>query len=293
MRLRHEDRFVRYMQLVLARQEAAQELSIPRKSRRLDTVYAVRTCPPLFGPAAEFLAGRPVIFEHESRSLDPSAFRSADYGRAWLAWRWALVRGNARRRKETDVADQWLRPVPRPPIAVIIARGVSDRARALLPPQQELAAGVWATPDQHHPSLLIIDSQVTAVDDGWSFWRFLGACRDHTESAHRFAELLGDTHLPILAKAKLLESIRMNQIQLPPEEKESIFDVLRREGEERGRREGEERGRKEGEERGRRRALLDLAARLLPNDSADLAGITDVTELGLVIEQRLSGRGEG
>jgi flagellar biosynthesis/type III secretory pathway protein FliH len=125
----------------------------------------------------------------------------------------------------------------------------------------------------------------------------------------RLTELLGDTHLPILAKANLLESIRMNEIQLPPEEKESIFDVLRREGEERGRREGEERGRregeergrkegeergrKEGEERGRRRALLDLAARLLPKDSADLAGITDVTELGLVIEQRLSGRGEG
>jgi hypothetical protein len=125
----------------------------------------------------------------------------------------------------------------------------------------------------------------------------------------RLTELLGDTHLPILAKAKLLESIRMNQIQLPPEEKESIFDVLRREGEERGRKEGEERGRKEGEERGRKegeergrkegeergrgRALLELAARLLPNDSANLAGIMDVTELGRLVEQRLQRRTEG
>ena len=105
--------------------------------------------------------------------------------------------------------------------------------------------------------------------------------------------MLGDTHLPTLDKANLLESIRMNHIELPSEEKETIFDVLRREGEERGQKEGEERGRKEGEERGRRRALLDLAARLLPNGSADLAAITDLNELGLVIEQRLRGRGEG
>jgi predicted transposase YdaD len=74
----------------------------------------------------------------------------------------------------------------------------------------------------------------------------------------------------------------MNQIHVQPEEKESIFDCLRREGEERGRREGEERG---------RRALLELAARLLPHDSADLASITDLDELSRVIDQRLSGEG--
>ena len=312
---RHENRFISYIKPMLRGQEVAQELSIPRKARRLDAVYAITHCHGIFGPAAPLLQGRAVVFEHESAALDPYAARSADFGRGWLSMRWELVHGSARRVADSDVGDQWLTPLPRAPIAVVLADGIESRVFERLPAMTELANGVWCSHDLDRGGLLLIDTRDPTHDDGWTFWRFIGACSDLEEVDRRAARLLGDPRLATLDLDDLLWRFDMNEIEVSAAEKKTLmvrlyhdrFEQGVREGELTGLQKGEALGLQKGEalglqkgealglqkgealglEKGRRDSLLEMAAQLLPDQLDELAALADVDELAREVTARL------
>ena len=292
---RHENRFISYIKPMLRGQEVAQELSIPRKSRRLDAVYAITHCHGIFGPAAPLLQGRAVVFEHESAALDPYAARSADFGRGWLSMRWELVHGSARRVADSDVGDQWLTPLPRAPIAVVLADGIESRVFERLPAMTKLANGVWSSHDLDRGGLLLIDTRDPTHDDGWTFWRFIGACSDLDEVDRRAAHLLRDPHLATLPLSDLFRRLDMNDIDVSTQEKQTLMVRLFHDrfelGEALGLQKGEALGLQKGEalglQKGRRDSFLEMAAQLLPDQLAELAALTDVDELARQVTARL------
>jgi len=73
----HENRFIERLQFVVGDAEVAQELSIPRKARRLDCVCQFGEAPGLFGALQAECSQRTVVFEHESQPLTDHAVASA------------------------------------------------------------------------------------------------------------------------------------------------------------------------------------------------------------------------
>ena len=82
----HENRFIERLQFVVGDAEVAQELSIPRKARRLDCVCQFGEAPGLFGGLQAECSQRTVVFEHESQPLTDHAVASAWLGMGWLLW---------------------------------------------------------------------------------------------------------------------------------------------------------------------------------------------------------------
>jgi hypothetical protein len=66
---RLESRFVERLQFEVGDAEVAQELSIPRKPRRLDVVCRFREAPVMFDALRADCSRRTVVFEHVSASL--------------------------------------------------------------------------------------------------------------------------------------------------------------------------------------------------------------------------------
>ena len=64
---RHENRFIQCLNTAEPGAELQQEVSVPRKSRRIDAMYVFDQAAPIFGPWAEMLSKRLVIVEQYSR----------------------------------------------------------------------------------------------------------------------------------------------------------------------------------------------------------------------------------
>jgi hypothetical protein len=276
----HEERFLDVLHFLTGR-EIAQEISIPRKARRLDAVcrFEADGAPGLFGPLQAACADRTVLFEHESSPLTVEKVASAWVGLAWLSWH--RVRIHRGRRPAFHAL---LAGTPRPPLAMVVADGIREDLRGAIPLlAPSLWPGVWATPDPGEGDwaqggLLVVDTTRVPPGDGFGFWHWLGRVRDAAEAAARLDALLADRKLPTVQAHSLQEAIMNGQIQVSDIERETVAQRVRREG------------REEGREEGARAALLALAARFTPDALPSLRAIRDLTALQQAVDAALAQR---
>ncbi len=255
----HENRFVALLQHAVGESEVAQEMSIPRKSRRLDLVCRFDEAPSLFGALQRACSERTVLFEHESQPLSAHAVASAWVGLAWLSWQ--RIRPRSRRKIHVQ---RFLDGTLRPPLAIVVADVVQDDLTSAIPTLARTdMEGLWATAGAIDGGLCVIDSSRVRAEDGFAFWSWLGRARNPTEADTRLRALLADPNLTNFDKVRLEEAIMNNQIPTSTVEQETVAQRVRR----------------EGREEGRAEALRDLVQTLAPEHAAELEGIDDVDEL--------------
>ena len=269
----HENRFVSILQCVPEAREIGQEVSLPRKRRRLDVVCRFDAPPPAFGPLAPHFAERVVAFEHVSTPLRNHSAHAALFGQVWLALEW-LERRESRARGRASWT--WLTETPRAPIAVVVAERISEGALqhvpALAPTDVE---GVWKTPDLERGGLLVICPAQLPDADGWTFLRWWG--RDDSDDASRLNALQADSSLPRSLVVALQEALMEKRIPAKESERISVIEQLRREG------------RQEGE----RATLLAIADRLFPDEVERLRAIKNLDTLRREVDVLLTGLRKG
>ena len=125
---RHEQRFLDFQRFVLRGREVGQEVSTPRKARRLDAVFRIEETPGLFGPIAPWLQNRAVVFEHESGTVPRVALHRAQMAHGWIGWRREGVSAGESRWGIPSEGDAWLRNTQREPSTVVVADQLKDHA---------------------------------------------------------------------------------------------------------------------------------------------------------------------
>lgn len=270
----HEDRFILVLQAI-TNNEIAQELSIPRKARRLDGVcrFGADDIPGLFGPFQRTCENRTILFEHESQPLTRTAVASGWVGQAWLTWnRLRVFKG------KPPIVHRLVADTQYPPMAIIVADSVRDDLVGAVP---GLAAthcpGIWATVDTgdlrfEQGGLIVIDTSSTIAEDGLSFWRWLGRAANARDADARLRALFADPNLPTNEKDLLRDAIMNHQIPATTTEHETIAQRVRR----------------EGREEGERQALLDVAARFIPESLPKLKTIDDLDALRQATDEALA-----
>ena len=274
----HEDRFIDVLQCLIGH-ELAQEISMPRKVRRLDAMcrFDLTPVPTFFGALRAACADRVVIFEHESAALTAEAIASAWVGQAWVSWQ------RLKKQRGRQVALQRLiEGTRRPPLTIVVADMAAGPLHGVIPTLGQTSwPGLWATADTgglqfDEGGLLVIDTSHIPSSDGFSFWRWLGRASDAEDAIARLLALLGDPLLPIVDKSRFLEAMMDNQFPVSAPEKETASQQVRREGREEGREEGE------------RHTLLAVAARFAPDALPTLGGITELDTLRRAVDEALS-----
>jgi hypothetical protein len=268
-----EQRFLDFMRYVLAGHESGQEISIPRKARRLDVTFLVREPPSVFGPLGPLLRERAVVFEQESRPVTAAGVWRAHWGGVWLGWRHALVREGPSNAGRPSVADAWLAPSARRPLAVVVADRVRPGA-ADLPGMRAIGPGYWRTLDVDHGGLILLDLSALPEQHGWSFWRMLSRASTPAELERRLLALLTDESFPTKDRVNLMEAIAMDKIPTTLEEKRAALERERADAF----KAGEQKGKQEGKQEGKRAALLGMVALIAPQELARLEALKDDTE---------------
>ena len=274
----HEDRFIGLLQY-MTDHELAQEISMPRKARRLDAMcrFGATPVPGFFGALRTACHDRAVIFEHESTPLTCEAVASAWVGQAWVSWQ-RLKKPRGRRQN----VHRLVGGTRRPRLAVVVADSVAEDLTGAIPSLGLTGwPGLWATTDTgdlrfDQGALLVIDTSAIPASDGFSFWRWLGRARDEHDANARLLALLADPQLPMLDKARFLEAMMDNQFTVSETERETASQRVRRDGREEGRDEGE------------RYALLSVAARFAPEALSAMHAIHDIDALRRAVDEALS-----
>jgi hypothetical protein len=251
------------MQFAVGENEVAQEMSIPRKARKLDLVCRFSEAPEYFQALRADCANRTVLFEHESQPLAPHDVASAWVGLAWLLWE-RVRPSDGRSTDHRTRRDVTLRP----PLAIVVADCAGDALTGAVPTLARSGQpGVWATAQLDEGGLLVIDTSLVKPNDGFSFWSWLGRADDDDDASQRLAALLADEHLSIHSRDRLQEAIVNHEVPASDAEHETVAQRLRRESI------------AEGEGLGERNALLKLVAQLAPDRSAELEQIKDLEQL--------------
>jgi hypothetical protein len=273
-----EDRFIDVLQYMTGH-ELAQEISMPRKVRRLDAACRFGTAglPGLFGALRPAFEGRVVLFEHESTPVSAEAVASAWVGQAWVSWQRLKKQQGRRQGVHRLVAN-----TPRPPLAVVVADSVSGDLTGAVPTLEPATwQGLWTTSDTcdlrfNQGGLLVLDASRLPPGQGLSFWRWLGRVHDDADANARLLDLLNDDQLPMLDRIRFQEAIMDNQFNVSDTERETASQRVRREGREEGREEGE------------RHALLTVAARFAPEALPGLRAIDDLDGLRRAVDLALA-----
>lgn len=264
--------------------EVAQELSIPRKARKLDAVFHVRESPGLFGPVGPWLSHRPVIFEHESGLVPNVGVLRAQFGGSWLTWRHAVALAGDTNWGTPSEADAWLRAIGRAPTVVLVAEQMQRNALDGIPNLEQVGPGLWCSRNIELGGLLVLDIRRLPRQDGFSFWRLTSRGATAEERERRLEALRTDEHLPITDREALMEAIAMEQVPTTLEEKRAALN--------RERHEAFKEGERAGEARGRRAALLDVISVVAPHALTRLESIEDInvfeSEARLAIQQARS-----
>lgn len=273
----HEDRFLAILQHAVEDADVLQELSIPRKARKLDAVVRLDDAPELFGALAPWLQHRAVVFEHESTPPTAEAIASAALGHAWLHWH--RLRSH---RRQTSSLRRTLQGTPRAPIAVLVAdRVVQDPAGAVAGLRPAGWRGVWTTPNLDEGGLLLLDSSQLVGTPGLEFWAWLGGAPTAEAAAARFAALLDSLSLSTITRYRLTEAIMNHQIPATAAEQETTYQRVTR----LAREEGRDAGRDEA-----RASLLELIQRYAPERFEALRGVHDLDELKRELDEAIQRR---
>ncbi len=257
---RHEARAFAILEVVAPGCVLEIEQTLPRKSRHVDGLLFFEQSNPAFGPWADRLADRIVVFEAYSRPP-----RSEQLATAWLKLAWVSERWVAE--------DVQLSRGGRPPMLLVVSNGRPRTALRLFDvvvPQSTL--GAWATDGEGVFGTLVLDLRTLPAAAGLSVLRFLRFPTSREEARERTACLLGDEHLPITMRRALMDAIMSDQIPIDVDERESAWDRAVRSGVE------------IGEQRGERRTLLAIA-RL--RASADLVAELEAVDDLDVLRQRV------
>jgi len=262
----HEDRVRDTIAVVAPEAEIEQELSIPTKARRLDFVYAFREPCAAFGPLASLLSDRVVLMEPQSRPATLVDVWNAFFGAAWLG------RQRVRRLRPAQ-SERWsvLQASRHPPIGVVHAPAIQTDARTCLAGLHASEIdGVWVSADVHRGGLVLIDATLAGSVPGMSVWNFM-LYPEAKDPERRLDALTNDSRMSTMLKERLKEAVMNNEIATTPEESTSAYQraVL----------EGEVRGEVRGEAAGRRSALLEVAAKLVPERLEALTAIQDANDL--------------
>lgn len=261
----HEDRFLAILQHALQGAEVAQEVSIPRKARRLDAVTRLANSPELFGALGSTLQHRTVMFEHESAPLTGEAVASAAVGQAWL--RWHHLRKD--RRRPAGVR-RVVEGTPRPPVCVVVADSLAADVSGSVPGLRACeCAGVWATPFLDEGGLIVLDSSQLVGSAGFEFWAWLGGAPTPAAAAERYGLLLDNLALSTLTRTRLSEAIMNQEIPATPAERETNAQRFRR----------------ETLAEGRKAELLELLSRYAPESYAVLKHEPDIDVLKAALDE--------
>jgi hypothetical protein len=276
---RHENRFVHLLQYFVGEAETGQEVSIPRKARRLDLVCRFAEPPSFFGALRGDCAQRTVLFEHESQPLSWHAIASAWVGQAWLHWE----RVRPRQRKSGSVLCNFL-DAQRPPLAVVVADSIGEPPNRAVPGLAPTRwQGVWATGELVDGGLYVLDTSMVRPDEGFAFWSWLGRAPTDAIAARRLDALYHDPNLPIQDLDLLREAIMNGQLYVSVPEKETTYQRIRREL----RVELRDELRDEVRDEVGRCELLALAANAMPEHLDELRQIEDIVELRRVIQAKV------
>lgn len=263
----HENRFIERLQFVVGDAEVAQELSIPRKARRLDCVCQFGGAPGLFGALQAECSDRTVVFEHESQPLTDHAVASAWLGMGWLLWE--RVRPKRRRRR---VAGATLGSTARPPLAILVADTVNISLHGVVPSLRSLQTpGLWATANLDEGGLMLVDTSRVRREDNLAWWSWLGRAPNEAEQSARLRALLADPNLPINERDSLQEAIMNGHLTTSPMEHETAAQRVRREA--------REDGEHAGLQRGIRESMLALVRQVAPERIREFEAIEDALEL--------------
>ena len=264
---RHEQRFLDFQRYTLRGCEIGQEVSIPRKARRLDAVFHIEEPPGLFGPISPWLRNRAVIFEHESGLVARVALLRAQMGQSWIAWRHEVVRTGESRWGTPSEGDAWLRTAQRAPTTVVVADQLKNQATEGIPHLVQKWPGVWCGTDPEHGGMVALDISRMPEQKGWAYWRLTSQAVTVEERARRVESLRTDRYLPKHQRVALTEAIAMRMIPTTPEEKTAALKSLRKEAY------------RVGKTEGRREALLGVVALSAPELLERLERIDDVAVL--------------
>jgi hypothetical protein len=260
---RHEQRFLDFTRFVLPGREVGQEISIPRKARRLDALFRVDKPPGILGPSGSWLQDRAVIFEHESGQIPWAAVCRALVGSAWLTWRHAIVREPRPTWGRAAEGDKWLLAIEHAPVVVVVAQSIQDDAVLRTPNLISVAPGVWVTRHIELGGLILIDIGRLPERNGWSFWKLTSRGATEAERQRRLEALRTDEDLPKTEREALLEAIAMEHVPTTLEEKRAALN----------------RERRDAFEAGERRALLAIVSAVAPELLGRLEGIQDLRAL--------------
>lgn len=266
-----EARFVERLQFEVGDAEIAQELSIPRKSRRLDVVCRFGEAPAMFDALRSDCSRRVVVFEHESQPLVRHAVARAWSGVAWLFWEQLRPRRSGRR-PPMLLAEEG----ERPPLGIIVTDEVSDSLHGAVPSLRLTERrGLWATPDLDEGGLYVINTSEIDPGEGLAWWAWIGLARTSEQEAVRLTALLGDPNLPIDDRARIQEAVMNGELSATQVEQETASQRVRREG------------RLEGRLEGQRQALLDMAMEVAPERVEELRTLEDVQALQRAVMELL------
>jgi hypothetical protein len=250
---RQEQRFLDFTRFVLPGREVGQEVSIPRKARRLDAVFHVHEPPGLFGPLCLWLRNRAVVFEHESGAIPGVALHRALVGHSWVAWRRPVMSAGESRWGTPSEGDSWLRSTEQAPTVLVVADQVRPQATIEFPHVAERWPGVWCSQNPAHGGLIVLDISRMPEQKGWSYWRLTSRGITPEERERRVEALRTDRVLPKHERLALTQAIAMRTVPTTPEEKNVALKSLRKEAF------------RLGEAEGRRRELLELVSNVAPD----------------------------
>lgn len=283
----HENRFVALLQFAAGDAEVVQELSIPRKARRLDAVYRFDAAPVWFGAMTGTCTDRMVIFEHESSPLARHTLASALLGQAWMAWE--RVRPPTPRRTSKP-ALRLIGETLRPPIVIVVADRVVGTIEGAVPGLRATdTPGLWQTPHLDEGGLVLLDTPALRAQDGFAWWSWVGRPQTAEEGRTRLLRLLDDEKLPTLYKDRLMEAVMENEVPITEPEKESVYQRLKRQLVDEGRQAGLRDGRRTARE-DERHALLKLVKRVAPDTLPRMQEIEEIEVLRVAVEDVLAER---
>jgi hypothetical protein len=255
----HENRFMERLQFAVGDAEVAQELSIPRKARRLDVVCQFTEAPALFGALQAECANRTVVFEHESEPLSEHAVASAWHGMSWLLW----DRVRPVRKRERS-AHHILKQTERPPLAIVVADAIHRSLQGAVPSLRPLQTpGLWSTPNLEEGGLLVVDTSRVRKQENLAWWSWLGRAANDDDQRNRLRALLTDPNLPINQLESLQEAIMNGQLTSSTTERETVAQRVRR----------------EAREDGIRESMLALVRQVAPERIREFEAIEDALEL--------------
>lgn len=162
----HEQRFVALLAFAAPEAAWSQEVSLPRKARRLDVVIRFDEAPTWFGALRDVCHRRVVLLEHVSRAARPDDVAGAWLGLSWLMWRRVQPSASAGAELWGNVEDGL-----RPPLAMVVADGVhGDLAGAVPSLRRGPAAGLWATQTLDEGGIVVVDTRSVRASDGLAWW---------------------------------------------------------------------------------------------------------------------------